>query len=118
MKGTEAPPTGGYRDCTEEGTYRCACCTRNLYDAYELNFDSGTGCATFWAPIKIDELKLVEDYMFERRSIEVQCSSCNAILGHVFWQRSHSTGKRYCINSESLQLGQREQLHQKENKEM
>ncbi len=103
LKGTEYPFTGKYWNCKEEGTYHCVCCGNELFES-EAKFDSGTGWPSFWAPISPDKVDLRRDISHGMRRIEVQCSKCGSHLGHVFGDGPHPTGKRYCINSVSLEL--------------
>lgn len=100
-KGTEPPFTGKYVYNKEKGVYVCAGCRNPLFSS-ETKFDSGSGWPSFWDSISKENIELKDDYSLGMKRIEVLCARCGGHLGHVFDDGPDLTGKRFCINSASL----------------
>jgi peptide-methionine (R)-S-oxide reductase len=103
-KGTERAFTGDYWNNHEPGQYKCAGCGAVLF-ASDAKFDSGCGWPSFDKPMDTNSVAYREDFTYGMHRIEVYCPRCGGHLGHVFDDGpTKTTGKRFCINSVSLQF--------------
>lgn len=101
-RGTEAPFSGTnvHPDPTLEGTFTCAACGAELFDA-ATQFDSGTGWPSF-SDAHGDSVERRRDLSMIVPRTEAVCRRCGGHLGHVFADGPAPTSKRYCINAAAL----------------
>ena len=105
---TERAFTGKYWDTKTPGLYRCRACGAELFDS-DTKYDSGSGWPSFYAPVREDAVETRIDTSMNMERVEVLCAGCEAHLGHVFPDGPEPTGLRYCMNSASLSLQERDE---------
>jgi peptide-methionine (R)-S-oxide reductase len=100
-KGTDRPFTGKYYLHSEKGVYSCAACGTQLFTS-DMKFDSDCGWPSFDKEMAGDRIKQIKDTSFGMDRIEIVCAKCGGHLGHIFDDGPTITGKRYCVNSTSI----------------
>ena len=100
QNGTEQAFSGEFDKHFEDGGYRCADCSKQLFES-DMKYDSGCGWPSFNREISDAKIRRIEDHSHGMIRVELRCSKCDSHLGHVF---SESKGERYCINSICLEF--------------
>lgn len=108
-KGTERPFCGGLLEEKRAGTFVCICCDLPLFES-KTKFDSGTGWPSFYQPVAVENIREVTDDSHGMKRVEITCVRCDAHLGHVFEDGPKPTGRRHCVNGESLRFVPQEEL--------
>ncbi|AWB69039.1 peptide-methionine (R)-S-oxide reductase [Saccharobesus litoralis] len=101
--GTEYPFSGALLHQKSPGQFSCACCDTPLF-THEHKFDSGCGWPSFYDAIDWQRIDFIDDLSHGMVRIEIRCKNCDAHLGHIFDDGPAPTGKRFCVNSLSMQF--------------
>ena len=101
--GTERPGSSPLNAEKRPGTFLCAGCGKELFDA-AAKYESGTGWPSFWAPISEDAVGTQTDRSLFMTRTEVHCARCGGHLGHVFPDGPKPTGQRYCMNGVAMRF--------------
>ena len=97
----DAPYSGAYCYTTKKGTYLCAGCELPVYSS-ETKYDSGTGWATFFAPIHSTNISFRKDSHYKK--YEIVCSRCEGHLGEIFKDGPPPTWMRHCVDSTAVKF--------------
>jgi peptide-methionine (R)-S-oxide reductase len=101
--GTERAFCGTLLKNKTEGVYACRLCGLPLFRS-GTKFESGTGWPSFTEPFDDQHVLEVRDTSYGMVRTEIRCARCDGHLGHVFPDGPPPTGRRYCLNSASLEF--------------
>jgi peptide-methionine (R)-S-oxide reductase len=98
---TERAFTGKYWNSNAKGTYYCAVCGNLLFRS-TAKFASDCGWPSFFETERKNSVIYRDDHSHGMERTEVLCARCESHLGHIFDDGPQPTGKRFCMNSISL----------------
>ena len=101
-KGTEKPFSGEFNNHFEIGIYVCRACKQELYDS-KSKFESSCGWPSY-DESKSGAIEFKKDTTHGMIRTEILCSKCGSHQGHIFDDGPTSNGKRYCVNSLSIEF--------------
>ena len=99
-KGTEYPGTGEYNIHVKEGVYNCKGCNNPLFTS-DQKFESDCGWPSFDNAIE-GSIEYKNDNSLGMVRVEILCTNCGGHLGHLFNDGPTESGKRFCVNSVSI----------------
>lgn len=100
---TEPPFANEFDAHWQQGIYVDKLTKQPLFSSRD-KYDAGCGWPSFSDSIKGVELITIPDTSHQMERTEVRSPSGQIHLGHVFEDKSSSSGLRYCINSASLEF--------------
>ncbi len=109
QQGTERAFCGTLLDNKQEGVCCCSWLRLPLF-ASDHKFNSRTGWPSFFQPIAPHNVAERVDNSHGMRRVEINYARCDGHLGHVFEDGPLPTGRRHCLNSESLTFTPADQL--------